>query len=230
VAGKARASQNALGHGLATITRDNPAFSARIEAIARALCPDASNPLLFDQALIIAETTFVLRCVRTERIARIERLRDGTASPLTRDMSKERAKARWQQAQLLYDSLVRAKADSNTNTNAKSSTDPQADSVKKPITNAKPDAGTKANNDTNAANGSIEAERTPVWQPKPIPPRDELDAMCLSMPDLNRLERYEQRTLSRRKRAIQTFIEISNKQPLAGISGTAALTQLLIET
>jgi hypothetical protein len=68
-------------HGLAAITRHNPAFSPEIDTIARALCPDASNAFLFEQALIIAETTFVLRCVRTERTARIERLRDGTASP-----------------------------------------------------------------------------------------------------------------------------------------------------
>jgi hypothetical protein len=39
------------------------------------------------------------------------------------------------------------------------------------------------------------------------------------MPDLNRLERYERRALSRRKRAVQKFIEISSEQPVAGRSG-----------
>jgi hypothetical protein len=79
--GKARASRNALRHGLASISRHNPAVAPRIESIARAICPDTSNPSLFEQALIIGETTCVLGCVCAERIARMERLLDGTASP-----------------------------------------------------------------------------------------------------------------------------------------------------
>jgi hypothetical protein len=61
--GKARASRNALRHGLASISRHNPAVAPRIESIARAICPDTSNPSLFEQALIIGETTCVLGCV-----------------------------------------------------------------------------------------------------------------------------------------------------------------------
>jgi len=68
--GKARASRNALRHGLASISRHNPAVALRIEGIARAICADTSNPSLFEQALIIGETTCVLGCVCAERIAR----------------------------------------------------------------------------------------------------------------------------------------------------------------
>jgi hypothetical protein len=80
-AGKTVSSRNALRHGLASISRHNPAVAPRIEGIARAICADTSNPSLFEQALIIGETTCVLGCVCAERIARMERLLDGTASP-----------------------------------------------------------------------------------------------------------------------------------------------------
>jgi hypothetical protein len=73
-AGKAVSSRNAWRHGLTRIIRDNPAFAPRIAAIARALCPDSSNPLLLEQALIIGETTCVLAAVRTEHMVQMQRL------------------------------------------------------------------------------------------------------------------------------------------------------------
>jgi hypothetical protein len=47
-------------------------------------------------------------------------------------------------------------------------------------------------------------------QYKPAPLRDELEAMGLAARDLDRLERYERRALSRRKRAIETFMAINH--------------------
>jgi hypothetical protein len=72
-AGKARSSRNARRHGLSSISRENPAFAPRIAAIARAICPDSSNPLLFEQALIIGETTCVLSAVQAEHMAQAHR-------------------------------------------------------------------------------------------------------------------------------------------------------------
>jgi hypothetical protein len=81
MAGKARSSRNALRHGLASISRDNPAaFAPRIEALARAICPDPRNALLYEQALIIAETTCLLGRVQAQRIARMERRLNDTTS------------------------------------------------------------------------------------------------------------------------------------------------------
>jgi hypothetical protein len=79
-AGKAVSSRNAMRHGLASISRDNAAFAPRIEAIARAICPDTSNSLLFEQALIIGETTCILSAVRTEHMAQVQRLREQRGS------------------------------------------------------------------------------------------------------------------------------------------------------
>ena len=102
-AGKSNASRNAFRHGLAAITRKEPEIFAEIEPVARAICNGAVNPLLFEQALIIAENDFVLRCAQTEWIAAIERQRDRTATPLaTGDLGFARAKARIERAKLIY--------------------------------------------------------------------------------------------------------------------------------
>jgi hypothetical protein len=83
-AGKARASRNALRHGLSAITHRNPVLFAELEQMANAICSGDENPLLYQQALIIAEKELLLRCVRAELVAVIERLRNGAAIPFTR--------------------------------------------------------------------------------------------------------------------------------------------------
>src|ERR1700738_4856733 len=52
------------------------------------------NRLLFEQALIIGETTCVLGCVCAERIARMERLLDGTPSPPPMPTAPEKDRAK----------------------------------------------------------------------------------------------------------------------------------------
>jgi hypothetical protein len=178
--GKFGVSRNALRHGLAAVTRRDPARSSEIERMARAICGPDTNPLLFEQALMIAANQIVLLCVRTERVAAIERLRDITATPLAKpNNSLERAKARFREAQLAYERLVQVKAKNADTGQARDS----------------------------AQNPASEATQ-PARQPKPTRSRDEFDAMRHAMPDLDRLERYERRAWSRRKRAIRNFIEI----------------------
>src|SRR5260370_34078623 len=80
--GKSRASLNALRYGLAAITRRNPVLSPLIERVASAICGDDQNPLLFEQALIIAENEIILIRVRAERVAAIERLQNSTLKPI----------------------------------------------------------------------------------------------------------------------------------------------------
>jgi hypothetical protein len=72
-AGKARSSGNARRHGLTRINRDNPDFAPRIWAIARAICPEGSNAVLFEEALVIGETTCVLSAVQAEQMAQAQR-------------------------------------------------------------------------------------------------------------------------------------------------------------
>jgi hypothetical protein len=58
---------------LCTISRNNPLYAPRIEAIARAICSEATNAELWEQALTIGECTTLLACARAEGIALIER-------------------------------------------------------------------------------------------------------------------------------------------------------------
>jgi hypothetical protein len=80
--GKTRASFNAMRHGLAAITRRNPVLSPLVDRIAEAICGDDRNPLLLEQALMIAEHEIVLIGVRAERVAAIERAHDVPPKPI----------------------------------------------------------------------------------------------------------------------------------------------------
>jgi hypothetical protein len=140
--------------------------------------------LLFEQALVIAETELILRCVRTERVAVIERLRDGTAIALAKgDNSLAVGKARFLEGRLAYAELVRFNPE--VLITLFGGIVPPKLKRKKP--NEPPE---------------------PSWNPTPPVERDEHDALREAMPDLNRLLRYERRAWSRRRRAVHAFIAI----------------------
>jgi hypothetical protein len=190
-AGKLRSSRNALRHGLAAISRHNPECLPEIERIANALCEGDTDPLLFEQALIFAENDYILRCVRSEGLAAIERMRDPTATPFTKPgEALARAQARFRQAKHAYEQLLAAKA-KNAAINSKDR-HPETSSTNNLVT------GTRSSSE-------------PIREPKPLALRDEFDAMRLALPDLKRLERYERRGRSGRKRAIRDFIEIKSR-------------------
>ena len=109
-AGRTRASRNALRHGLAAISRHNPAYFPEIGRMATAYCEGDTDPLLFEQALIIAESDIILICLGAERLAAIERMRDPDAIPFSDSKaSLARARARFAQAKRAYAQLVKAK-------------------------------------------------------------------------------------------------------------------------
>jgi hypothetical protein len=139
-AGKTRASGNSRKHALSTISRNNPLYAPRIDAVARAICSQATNAELWEQALTIGECTTLLACAQAERIALIERLLGGPCVHIADTQGAGRAE------------LGASKC-------------------------------------------------------KPAPLRDELEAMGLAAWGL---KRYERRALSRRKRAIETFMAINH--------------------
>jgi hypothetical protein len=156
----------------------------QIEQMAKAICGGDSNPLLFDQALLIAENELLLRSVRVEQVAVIERLRDGAAIALAKgDNRLALGKARFLECQLAYDELVRF--------DPKFVVDMYGGIVPPKIKRKKPN----------------EPPELP-WNPTPVVDRDEHDALCEAIPDLNRLLRYERRAWSRRRRAVHAFIAI----------------------
>jgi hypothetical protein len=199
-AGKARTHQNALRHGLSVLNRHNPAYFPEIERIAWAYCEGDADPLLFEQALIIAENDMILMCVNTECLAAIERMRDPHAIPFSdTKASFARARARFAQAQLAYAELVEAKAKTSEAGNIAITNGEAVDSVpgKNSTRSEDPTGNTAASNSTGAAQ-----------EPHSPAQCDEFEAMRRAAPDLARLERYRRRAASRRKRAIREFIFI----------------------
>jgi ribosomal protein L19E len=81
-AGKSSASLNALRHGLAAITHSDSALPPKIACIAKTLCGDDPNPLLLEQALIIAENEVMLQRVRAARVAAIEQRLQRNSAPM----------------------------------------------------------------------------------------------------------------------------------------------------
>jgi hypothetical protein len=193
-AGRSKASRNAFPHGLAAISRKKSEIFAEIEPIAMAMCNGATDPLLFEQALIIAENGFVLNCVQTEWIAAIERHRDRTETPLaTGALGFARAKARLERAKLTYQMLVESAGKDAAASNAASS-------------NAVPTSAASTHEALVRQREHATSEQ--AGRITSTLERDEFDAMRSAMPDLDRLERYRRRAWSRLRRAIRRFIEI----------------------
>ncbi len=71
-AGKSVARRNAVRHGLSAIKLRDLADGERIARLADRICGDDPDPLLRQQALIIAENQVMLARVRAARIAAIE--------------------------------------------------------------------------------------------------------------------------------------------------------------
>jgi hypothetical protein len=191
-AGKSRASRNALRHGLAAISRYNPAYFPEIDRIAKAYCEGDNDPLLFEQALIMAECDLILMYVAAERLAAIARMRDPKAIPFSdTKASLARARARFAQAKFAYAKLVKEKA---------------ATASKSAMNLGRKSAGTglekKATPNTSNLNAAPNSPNKVATQPRKY---DEVEGMLRAVPDLKRLERYERRAISRRNRAMHEF-------------------------
>jgi hypothetical protein len=219
-AGKSNASRNAFRHGLAAITRKDPEISAEIEPVARAICNGAVNPLLFEQALIIAENDFVLRCAQTEWIAAIERQRDRTATPLaTGDLGFARAKARIERAKLIYQMLVESVANKDAASNNAARNNAARTSAA-----STDEAHVRSNGGRERAVAEQGGRVTPPLE------REEFDAMRAAMADLERLERYRRRAWSRQRRAFQRFMEIQSAALAAPDAAIPVIRQMYTRT
>jgi len=190
-AGKARSSRNALRHGLTATVHRDPALTTEIERNAKAMCGDDDDPLLIEQAMAIAGCDLLLRCVRVQRVAVVERLWDAAAVALEKgDTSLERAKAKAEE--------MHAALEDRDQIRARHPSDPEQRraSVPDDVDQWPFDAG---------------LEHVPPqsgWEPPPFKTRDETEMFFEAAPDLLRLARYERRAWSRRKRALRRFMAI----------------------
>src|SRR5437879_2809836 len=79
--GKARASRNALRHGLAAATVDQGDEPEKVARIARRIAGNAADGARYDQAIIAAESTLLIARIRLFRVNAIERFRERIKSP-----------------------------------------------------------------------------------------------------------------------------------------------------
>lgn len=81
VKGKRQPCRNALRHGLNLINKCNPAFADKIELIAKRICEGCNDPLLYEEALTIAECDVTLWQARCHTMTLLSRFSDPLARP-----------------------------------------------------------------------------------------------------------------------------------------------------
>ena len=202
-AGKTRASRNALQHGLAAISHGESIPSGDIARLAKAICGDDSDPALLAQARVIAQNEMVLRAVREQQIAVVERLREPTVVALTkRDNRLKLAKARSKQARRAEKEIERRLPSVLKKYRDRLGPDPYCGSkfdfvplgLKVLLEEPDPLEEQRARD---LARKEIEQQQ-----------RDQYQALEAAIPDLIRLERYERRAWSRQMRAIREFLNL----------------------
>ena len=202
-AGKVRASRNALQHGLAVIMHDQSIPSGEVACFAKAICGDDSDPALLAQAQVIAQNEMVLRAIREQQIAVVERLREPTAIALTkRDNSLKLAKARSKQTRRAVKEIERR---------LPSVLEKYRDRLEPQDFDPGPYELVPLGLKVLLEEPDPREERHALdlaWKQIEQQQRDEHEAMQEAIPDLIRLERYERRAWSRQQRAIREFLNI----------------------
>jgi len=199
--GKAEARRNALRHGLAAVSLLNAAVSKQIEVIANAICGPDAPPLLREQALAIAENEVMVLQVRAARIRATERMRTVEPTPLAHNLQFP------SDQDLIYalDQLQRGKPAAVIRLCRRAT---RALLTRQKMFEAAAAAtadGTGEQAPAATPKGTDCAAGETARDPEPAVIRDEVDAFCRALPELNKLERYECRALSRRKGAIRKF-------------------------
>ena len=203
-AGKKKASRNALKHGLSAVVHRQPAPSADIERLARAICGESERPELLAQARLIAITALALRAITAQRVAVVERLRDSTTIALAKgDNSLDLARARSMQTWLArreIDELV-PKVLKKYNNELKSKKQARGLEL---IVPGRIFSLLEWSDSIEHEQHAFAAAQKLVEQNG----RDEFAALEAAAVDLVRLERYEQRCWSQQRRAIHNFMNL----------------------
>ena len=202
-AGKTRASCNALQHGLAVIMHDRSIPSGEVACFAKALCGDDSDPALLAHAKVIAQNEMVLRAIREQQIAVIERLREPTEVALTkRDNRLKLAKARSKQTRRSVKEIARR---------LPSVLEKYRDRLEPQDFDPSPYELVPLSLKVLLEEPDPQEEQRALdlaWKQIEQQQRDEHEAMQEATPDLVRLERYERRAWSRQQCAIREFLNI----------------------
>jgi hypothetical protein len=225
--GKRMASRNALRHGLTAVTHRRVVHLAEIEWFAKALCGSDDDPNLFEDALDVAECEMALRAVRAQRLAVVERLREVTAIPLRKGdngliIGQAKFMASWvlsREIEFLVPKLME-KYEQQISERKKAAAE-RSDPAKSPDGNLNKEK--QDNVDVTPAeyvSGLVPIQLKALLEPIEAPEekaraigivrqrlkeRDEREAFEEAMPDLIRLERYEQQAYNRLIRSMRKF-------------------------
>jgi hypothetical protein len=204
-AGKKRASRNALRHGLRAITNRPPLPADEIERLARTICGEGDDPILFAKAVAIAENELALRAIREQEVACVERLRETTAVAFAqRDNSLELAQGMQERAELVYEAIVavlpRMLEKYKDQLPKLEIPDDEIVPLRLKALLREPDRLEEEEKE--------EGENALDPASPRIVEREEFAALEQAVLDLIRLDRYARRAWSRQKRAIREFANI----------------------
>jgi len=204
-AGKERARHNALRHGLAALGNGTTIAADDVDFLAAMICDQDDNSELWASAQAIARNELVLRAIREQQIAVIERLRDPAIIALakrdntTQLLKQRRAKRRaaCKQIKILLPKVLEKYRDRLRPEDL----DPSShlyEFVPWGLLELLEDAATPEEHEK-----ARDRARKKVEQQQ----RDEHEALKQALPDLIRLDRYERRAWARQLCAIRQFAE-----------------------
>lgn len=209
-AGKSIASRNAVRHGLAAIVHRQPVSETEIDEFAKALCGSDTDPMLFEQARIIARNNLALQAVTAQQVAVVERVRERSTIALRKkdtgirftDRQIRLSNQAYDQATALRDHLLEKYA----------AVLPPPDPLEEYQSGIdlliplhlelflEERASAAIGQDGTEANSNQTGEL--------VHERDECAALREAAIDLIRLDRYERRAWSRQQRALRVFMSL----------------------
>ncbi len=200
-AGKARASRNAVRHGLAAKLHGATVPSGQIERLAKAVRGNDDDPAIVEQSRVIGCNELLLLTIAAQRLFIVERLRDPKSLALGKRSGPSRtAKARFRESKLA-DKVIERELPRLLE-KYKDDIGPDAESLRRDalglIVFVEEPPPAKQRHLMKRAREQVEAEE-----------RDEHEALKEGVRDLIRLDRYERQAWSRQKQAIY---ELLNRQ------------------
>jgi hypothetical protein len=187
--GKAKASRNALRHGLEAVPDD--ATLQRIGRIVDAICGSHASALERELAAVIAESQVLIARVRGARIDAIERMRTASAtSPMPA---------------YKFDAAQHRMIDAAKKDNYPKAMNILMRLVNKAVREHRLELADEYFAKQSLARGEVPPEVAKIYVCGKRIPRSEVESACFAIPVLVSLERYERRAISRRRHAIATL-------------------------